>query len=606
MVTTPIMVTTSAMPQTAAPVSDAMSVLRPTPGSSPNLPKRLADFATLSEAMDYAAKSDTGFNFYTARGGLEFVQTFRNLRDQAVSHALRLSAAGIKPGERIALLAATAPEFLTLFFACQYAGIIPVPMPLPTAFGRREAYIDQIKGQMVSSGARMALGPAEFLPLVQEAATGIPLALIGSLPDITALPEGQGTLNPGGPSDLSYIQYSSGSTRFPTGVMVTHASLMANCHGMNKYGVRNQAGERAASWLPFFHDMGLVGFMLGAATSQSSVDYLATEDFARRPLTWLKILSDNQGTMSYAPSFGYELCARRVSTMAEGSLGLDLSSWKVAGIGGEMIKPNVMQAFADAFKPYGFSDKAFCASYGLAEAVLAVSFSDREAGMHVDVVDKDALEDNRAEPITDDGSREGRAFVTCGKVLPDQRLEIRDETGKVLGERRVGRVFVIGDSIMKGYFNAPEATAEALKDGWLDTGDLGYWVGKDLVIVGRAKDMMIVNGRNVWPQDIEWTVEHIDGLKSGDAAAILLTAADGSERPAILVQCRPTDLAERGRIVAEVRARVQEAVGVSCDVILVPARSLPKTTSGKLARGRAKSMFVAGEIVALENGPPVT
>ncbi len=595
------MVTPSALPQTEPSVSTAVP-LRPTPSSTPNLPKRLADFATLTEAVDYAAKSDAGFNFYSARGGLEAVQTYRDLRERAVSHAVRLSAAGIKPGERVALLAATAPEFLTLFFACQYAGIIPVPMPLPTAFGRREAYIDQIKGQMVSSGARMALGPAEFLPLVQEAAVGMPLALIGSLTDVTALPEGQGTLKPGSAFDLSYIQYSSGSTRFPTGVMVTHASLMANCHGMNKYGVRNQPGERATSWLPFFHDMGLVGFMLGATTSQSSVDYLATEDFARRPLTWLKIISENQGTMSYAPSFGYELCARRVSSMAEGSLGLDLSSWKVAGIGGEMIKPNVMQAFADAFKPYGFSDKAFCASYGLAEAVLAVSFSDRDKGMHVDLVDKDALEDNRAEPVTN-GS-EGRAFVTCGKVLPDQRLEIRDASGAVLGERRVGRVFVIGDSIMKGYFNAPEATAEALKDGWLDTGDLGYWIGKDLVIVGRAKDMMIVNGRNVWPQDIEWTVEHIDGLKSGDAAAILLANADGSDRPAILVQCRPTEPAERTRIAAEVRARVQESVGVTCEVILVPARSLPKTTSGKLARGRAKSMFVAGEISALDNGAP--
>jgi fatty-acyl-CoA synthase len=578
--------------------SDAAApVLRPTPGHTPHLEKRLADFATLCESLDYAAKSDAGFNFYSARGALEIVQTYRALHDQAKSHALRLSAAGIKPGERVALLAATSPEFLTLFFACQYAGIIPVPMPLPTAFGRREAYIDQIKGQMVSSGARMALGPAEFLPFVQEAAKDASLALVGTLADITALPEGGGALNPGKPGDLSYIQYSSGSTRFPMGVMVTHASLMANCHAMNKYGARNSPGERAMSWLPFFHDMGLVGFMLGAVTSQSSIDYLPTEDFARRPLTWLKIISDNGASMSYAPSFGYELCARRVSTMSAGALDLDLSKWRVAGIGGEMIKPHVMRAFAEAFKPYGFSEKAFNASYGLAECVLAVSFSDTNAGLHVDIIDKDALEDHRAEPADE---AHGRAFVACGKILPGQRGEIRDENGKVLGQRQIGRLFVTGDSVMQGYFNNPEGTAEVLSNDWLDTGDLAYWIGDELVIVGRAKDMMIINGRNVWPQDIEWTVEHIDGLKSGDSAAILLNDASGAERATILVQCRPSAPAERARVAAEVRARVQESVGIVCDVVLVPPRSLPKTSSGKLARVRAKNMYIAGEITPLE------
>src|SRR5262249_40864029 len=160
--------------------------------------------------------------------------------------------------------------------------------------------------------------------------------------------------------------YSSGSTRFPTGVAVTHENLMANARAMCRDGVKVRPGDRGMSWLPFFHDMGLVGFMLAPLASQTAVDYVATEEFARRPLTWLKLLSENGGTVSYAPSFGYELCARRVTTMAEGSLDLDLSRWRVAGIGGEMIKPKVMQQFAEAFRPYGFSEKTFCASYGLA------------------------------------------------------------------------------------------------------------------------------------------------------------------------------------------------------------------------------------------------
>jgi len=578
----------------------APTSLTPTPTDTPLFKKRLADFETLTVALDYAAKGDTGFNFYSGRGAIEAVLPYRDLRDQAVDAALRLGAAGLKPGDRVALLAATEPEFLILFFACQYAGLIPVPMPLPTAFGRREAYLEQIKGQMTSSGARMIFGATEFLPFVREAAATLTPAFIGSLEDVRTWTQSGASLHAAQSAELSYIQYSSGSTRFPTGVMVTHASLMANCHAMNKYGVRTDVlGQRGASWLPFFHDMGLVGFMLGALTSQTSMDYLATEDFARRPLTWLKLLSDYGGTVSYAPSFGYELCARRVATMAEGSLGLDLSKWRVAGIGGEMIKPTVMQSFAAAFKPYGFSDKAFCASYGLAECVLAVSFADANKGMLLDHVDKGGLEDHRAVAV-DETSPDARTFVSCGKVLPGHRVEIRGESGEVLGQRQVGRVFVDGPSVMSGYFNDDAATADALKDGWLDTGDLAYWIDADLVIVGRAKDLMIVNGRNVWPQDIEWTVEHMDGLRSGDSAAIVIVNNEGAEQPTVLVQCRLSDATERSKLATEVRTKVQESSGIQCDIVLVPARSLPKTTSGKLARGRAKTMFMAGEIPRLD------
>ncbi len=581
--------------QQTAPAAPPATSLKPTPTLA-GKPKRLGDFATLCDALDYAAQGAAGFNFYSARGQLSAAQPYRDLRDRARSLARRLLAADLRRGDRVALLAATSPDFLSLFFACQYAGLIPVPMPLPTAFGRREAYIDQIKAQLISSQARMVLGPPDFMPLVTEAAHGLPLVLAGSHGDIAALPE-KGVLTPAKAGELSYIQYSSGSTRFPKGVMVSHANLMANCFGMNTFGIRVREDDRGMSWLPFFHDMGLVGFVLCGSTSQTSVDFLATEDFARRPLTWLKVFSDNGATITYAPSFGYELCARRVSTMAEGSLQLDLSKWRLAGIGGEMIKPKVMQAFAEAFKPYGFSDKAFCASYGLAECVLAVSFSDNDAGLTLDHVDKNALEDHRAAPVAETAP-DARTFVACGKVLPEHEVEIRADDGAVAGERTVGRIFFKGPSVMLGYLNDDDATADALQDGWLNTGDLGYWLNGELVIVGRAKDMMIINGRNVWPQDIEWAVEHVEGLRSGDSAAVLLGTGD-AEQPAVLVQCRAGKAADRQRLAAEVKTRVQEAAGVICDVILVAPRSLPKTSSGKLARARAKAMYERGEIPAL-------
>lgn len=594
------------MSQTTSSSASAAATpkLRPTPTDNPGLAKIIADFESLTAALDYAAKGQTGFNFYSARGELTRVVPFRDLREAAISHALRLSAAGLKPGERVALLAATDPEFLVHFFACQYAGIIPVPMPLPTAFGRRDNYIAQIRNQILSATPRMLFGPADYMALVTEAAQGTPLTQIATYNDVATWVEGKGDLHRAQSDELSYIQYSSGSTRFPTGVCVTHKALLANCSAMN-HATENYANQRAMSWLPFFHDMGLVGFMLAVLTSQTSTDYLATEDFARRPLTWLRLITENRGTISYAPSFGYELCARRVQTMPEGSVGVDLSSWRVAGIGGEMIKPQVMKLFGETFKSYGFNEKAFCGSYGLAECVLGVSFSRSMTGLTLDHIAKDGLAAHKAIPVPDDGSLVGRTFVGCGVVVQGHKVEIRDvDDGRVLGEREIGRVYFSGPSVMTGYYNDPDATAEAVKDGWLDTGDLGYWLGEQLIIVGRAKDMMIVNGRNVWPQDIEWTVEHMDDMRSGDSAAIVLVDEQGNERPTILVQCRATKAEERTALISNVKARVNESVGILCDVVLVPARSLPKTTSGKLARGKAKTMFEAGEIETLDAGTP--
>lgn len=573
----------------------------PTPTDNTNLPKRLADFPTLPEALDYAARGETGFNFYSSRGDLKHVLPFSALRAQACDAALHLSGAGVVAGDRVALLAETAPDFLIAFFACQYAGAIPVPMPTPVAFGRREAYVGQIRNQIVSSGAVMVITPADFSPFVEDATTGLDLLLVGTLEDLLAQPKGE-ALNTGGADDLCYLQYSSGSTRFPKGVAVSHRNLMVNCAAMNE-AVGNAPGERGVSWLPFYHDMGLVGFMLGCLTAQTTVDYLPTEDFARRPLTWLRLISENKGTMSYGPSFGYELCSRRFSSSNATAPDLDLSSWRVAGIGGEMIKPLVMHGFADVFRSCGFSDLAFNASYGLAECVLGVSFSTPGTGMLLDHISKQELGDHhRAVQVEDDGSGTGRTFVACGHVIRGHTVEIRDEDGAVMAEREIGRVFFNGPSVMQGYFGDQEATDACIHDGWLDTGDLGYFIGDQLVIVGRSKDMMIVNGRNYWPQDIEWTVERMEGMRSGDAAAFTLEQDDGGEKPTILVQCRPSAPDVREALAAEVRARVQDQVGLGCDVILVPPRTLPKTSSGKLARGKAKANFLSGEIEPLASG----
>ncbi|WP_119458556.1 fatty acyl-AMP ligase [Rhodospirillaceae bacterium SYSU D60014] len=567
----------------------------PTPTTSETLPLRRADFSSLPEALDYAARGKAGLNFYAARGDLVATLPYAELRERAVATARGLIRAGLPRGARLLLIADTDPDFMVLFLACQYASILPVPVALPAGLGGRDAYVATLRRQLSGSGAVAAMAPEGFLKYLQEAAADLDVGLIGGAADFYDLPQDRVDLRPFGPDDRSYLQYSSGSTRFPLGVDVPQRALMSNCHAIVHHGLDVRPGDRGTSWLPLYHDMGLVGFMLTPLTTQMSVDYLATRDFARRPLMWLSLLSRNGGTLSYSPSFGYDLCARR---LRDGSgVSLDLAPWRAAGIGGDMIQPQILSAFADAFEPHGFRRTAFTPSYGMAETTLAVSFSPVDQGIQVDSIDRRRLaDDHRAEPIAADREN-ARTFVICGRPLPDHKAEIRDETGQVLPDRRLGRIFVKGPSVMAGYFDNPAATAEVLgADGWLNTGDLGYMIDGALVITGRSKDLIIINGRNIWPQDLEWAAETLPGLRRGDAAAFSIegTNADSREEVVLLVQCRLTDAAARANLRQEIQGTLQRTAAVECRVVLIPPHSLPQTSSGKLSRSRAKENFLNG------------
>src|SRR3546814_893741 len=437
--------------------------------------------------------------------------------------------------------------------------------------------------------------------------------------------------------------------------------------------------------------MGLVGCFLSPVANQVSVDYLKTEDFARRPLAWLDLISRNPGTsISYSPTFGYDICARRMSSQTKASDRFDLSRWRIAGNGADMIRPDVMQGFVDAFADAGFPASAFLPSYGLAEATLAVTIMPPGEGIVVELVEETDLsggegaedrppryraivncgkpakdmvveirdEDGAVLPEqaigkvwttgpsilrgyfrdqeapdaclvdgwldtgalgymsggilssdvrvgeTDLSGGEGaedrppryRAIVNCGKPAKDMVVEIRDEDGAVLPEQAIGKVWTTGPSIMSGYFRDQEATDACLVDGWLDTGDMGYMSGGYLYVVGRAKDMIIINGKNHWPQDIEWAVEQLPGFKAGDIAAFSITTPGGEETPAVLVHCRTSDNAERSRLRDEIRDKVRSITGMNCVVELVPPRTLPRTSSGKLSRSKARNLYLSGEI----------
>ncbi|HTH27160.1 MAG TPA: fatty acyl-AMP ligase [Sphingobium sp.] len=558
-----------------------------------SLPRRFADFPTLGAALDYAAQGRRGLNFHDARGNLRRAYPYSEMREDALACAHRLIARGVQPADRIALVAETGEQFAQLFFGIVYAGAWPVPLPLPTSFGGKESYIDQLAVQLQSCDPLLLLYPDELAEMAGGAARAMDVESVafGDFLDKPAIPC---ALPNAEPEDVCYLQYSSGSTRFPHGVAVTHAALLSNLaahsHGMNIIET-----DRCVSWLPWYHDMGLVGCFLSVVANQISTDYLKTEDFARRPLAWLDLISRNEGTTaSYSPTFGYDICARRMSSQTKASERFDLSRWRIAGNGADMIRPDVMQEFVDAFAEAGFNPGAFLPSYGLAEATLAVTIMPPGEGIVVELVEETDLSGGDA---SGDRPQRFRAIVNCGKPVRGMTVEIRDEDGAVLPEKAIGKVWTTGNSLMVGYFRDQEATDACMLDGWLDTGDMGYLSDGYLYIVGRAKDMIIINGKNHWPQDIEWAVEQLPGFKQGDIAAFAITTPGGEETPAVLVHCRTSDMAERTRLRDEIRERVRAITGMNCVVELVPPRTLPRTSSGKLSRSKARNLYLSGGIV---------
>lgn len=569
----------------------------PLPSRNTQLAQRRAGFSSVPEMLDYAARGETGVSFYNAKGDLLSAIPWREVRERAHVTARKLIGAGFAVGERLLITADTWPGFFDSFFGAQYAGLVPVPVSIPVGIGGKDAYLDQLRRQFLASGAVAAVGIDDLAGFLADAAREFPaVRLHGGKDALDALPEKPVDLRPLGPADLSYIQFSSGSTRHPHGVQISQRALMANLAGMTgPAGLDVVPGDRAVSWLPLYHDMGLIGFLMGPLSSQLAIDYLTPRDFARRPMQWLNIISRNRGSISYSPSFGYDLSMRRGAMQVPADL--DLSCWRRAGIGGDMIRPEVLHRFADAFEPSGFDRKAFIPSYGMAEVCLAITFSPQGAGVRTDIVDRIALADQqRAVPAADplDGQR-ARSFVVCGRVLPGHVLEVRGPDGRLLADREVGRIFIQGPSVMPGYFGEPEATREVLTDdGWLDTGDLGYWLNGEIVVTGRAKDLIIINGRNVWPQDIEWAIEAKRIVKNGDAAAFSIDTGDG-ERVVVAVLARVSGEEARVALARDVAGAVREAIAVDCDVALVPPTTgLPTTTSGKLSRARTKANYLAG------------
>lgn len=563
--------------------------------------QRLGGFSTLVQGLDYAARGKSGFSFYSGRGELDKLLSYRDLQASARATGRKLITAGLKRFDRIAVVAETGPDFMDVFFGCQYAGLLPCPMPYSMHIGGRDAYVARIGAMLATARAAIAIVPDELEEAVIEAAAqagNIPVWTFGAL---SAMPDVAAGLEPLSADEPAYIQYSSGSTSAPKGVLISQRAITANAEGILRHGLKIVPGDRAFSWLPLYHDMGLVGFCIAPMMGQASIDYLATSAFARRPALWLKLMSENRCTVSFSPSFGYDLAARRVNGEAKS---LDLTGWRIAGIGGDMVRADILDHFAEKLRPAGFDPRAFLASYGMAEATLAVTFGDVDQLTKTDAVDRARSKlMQKAVPASAAVMRTPervRKFVLCGRPLPGCEVVIRRKDGRIAADREIGRIYIKGPSVMSGYFENEEATRSIMDvDGFMDTGDMGYWLEGELAITGRAKDMILHNGRNIWPQDLEWAAERLEPLRDGDAAAFAVEGKEGNDEVVVLIQCRATTTAGMDDLRRRVAQAVHRASGIECTVVLVPPKSLPFTSSGKLSRASAKVGYLSGAIAEI-------
>jgi acyl-CoA synthetase (AMP-forming)/AMP-acid ligase II len=539
-------------------------------------------------------------------GGLRFLDRderatwlgWGEVRERARAAAAGLQALGVEPDERVALVFPTGPEFFDGFFGALLAGAVPVPLYPPVRLGRLDEYLHRTARMLELARARLVLADRRVRRLLGQAVAEARPAL--GCRTIEELPRGGGSPSLSAPavapSDLALVQFSSGTTVDPKPVALSHRALLAQTAILSGcWPDTPEIRHSCVSWLPLYHDMGLIGCVLPALARDATLTLIGPELFVARPALWIRALSRYRGTISPAPNFGYALAATRIpDAQLEG---VDLSSWVTALDGAEAVSPAVLRAFEARFAPYGLRPGVVTPVYGLSEAALAVTFSAIGRPWRGQRFDREGLSRHGvALP-----SAEGREIVSVGRPLPGFELSLRDAAGREVPPGRVGRVWVSGPSLMAGYLGQPEATARVLVDGFLDTGDLGFLHEGELYLTGRAKDVVILRGRNHSPEEIERAVEPVPGVRAGCAVAAswLPEEAEGEELVLLVEARRGVSPAERAALPERCRAAVLGATGLAVDRVAVLAPgTLPRTSSGKLRRAEALRLFLAGELRA--------
>ncbi len=513
------------------------------------------------------------------------------LHDEARGIAAALQARGVGPGVHVGILGPTTRALVTTIQATFLAGGTVVSLPLPMRLGSIEEFVEETRRRIANADAAIVVVDPDLAPFLDP--PSMVSASIVRLDDLVRegarAGAGAWTRPPDDPERLAILQFTSGSTAAPKGVMLPDRCVGANIDAIIA-GAGISEADRAVSWLPLYHDMGLIGLLMTPMLTGFELVLGAPQDFLSAPANWLQWISEYRGTITAGPNFSYALAARALRRAG----GLDLSSWRLALNGAETVDPSAVEAFCAAAGPHGFDARAAYPVFGMAEATLGVTFPEVGEGMTVDTVDRHALEHDRvAVPAADRDA--GRRLAFLGRPLPGFELRVVDPRSRqARGEREVGELELRGPSVTPGYYRNPEATAATFHDGWLRTGDLAYVVDGRLVVCGRLKDVIIVGGRNVFPEDVERAAAAVDGVRAGNVIAFGSDRRRGREAIVVVAETKSDDVHLVHDTVIDL---VCDAVGVPpVDVVLVRPGTLPKTSSGKLQRSLCRDRYHDDEL----------
>jgi 1-acyl-sn-glycerol-3-phosphate acyltransferase len=523
--------------------------------------------------------------------------TYGELLASARQVAGGLRRRGVRPGDFVALMLPTGLEFFQSFYGILLAGAVPVPIYPPTRPGQIEDHLRR-QAAILQNCEAVALLSFDAARVVAHILSG----LVPSLRHVTTpeelRDEGAAAVaaddHRGAPGEIAFLQYTSGSTGSPKGVTLDHGNLLANIRAWGQ-SVALTPADVVVSWLPLYHDMGLIGAWLGSLYHACPLVLMSPLDFLSRPDRWLWAIHEHRGTVTAAPNFAFELCLRHADPKR--LQGLDLSSWRYAANGAEPVAADTLARFAAAFRPYGFHAEALAPVYGLAECSVGLAVSPPGRGPLVDRVRRDALATGEAVPAPVDDDNALR-LVACGIPLPGHEVRVVDEHGAVLPQRRVGRIEFRGPSATRGYYRNEDATARLIRNGWLDSGDLGYLAEGDIVITGRLKDMIIRGGRNLYPYELEEAVGAIPGIRRGCVAVFgAVAAGEGTEKLVVVAECRERDESVREELVRRINGQTVDLLGTPPDdVVLAPPHAVLKTSSGKIRRAATRDAYLGGSL----------
>lgn len=521
--------------------------------------------------------------------------TWAALLDDAHRVAGALSAKGIGPGAHVALLATTSRALTTTMQATWLCGATVMVLPLPMRLGSVEEFLNQTRARILAADTDLLVIDDDLAVFYEPAQGDPPVVLTKDLfadaaprrPDAFSIP----TIDP---DSLAVLQFTSGSTSDPKGVMLPHRTVLANLDGVAQAG-HMVPDDVFVSWLPLYHDMGLIGLFTLPLINGVDLVLASPQDFMASPARWVEWISRFHGTCTAGPNFSYALAARALRRASN----LDLSQWRLALNGAEPVNPATVRDFTEAGAAFGMDPGAAFPAFGMAELAIGGTFPVPGSGLRVDAVDARMVESDRyARPVADEHADGAKGFALLGKAIPGLELRITDpDTGSTMREREVGELEIRGTSVTPGYYKRPEETAATMRGEWLRTGDLGYLVDGELVLCGRIKDVIIVGGRNVFPEDVERAAERADGVRPGNVIAFSVNDARGKERLVVVAETKGDNHASMR---SEVAKKVRESVGLPTDdVVLVLPGSLPKTSSGKLQRSLCRTRYQSEELTLL-------